>query len=224
MLRVLLLTSLPVVALLLAHLVGVLRRPGPRAVSLFQHLAAGVVFSAVALELVPELRAVDFPIAMGSGFALGVGCMLLLERFAERAGLLAPVAVDLFIDGMLVAIGFAAGREGGLILLVGLTLETAALGLALGPTLVKRGIRPLRVMGIACALGVALWVGAGAGQLSTAATGPWLAGILGFGVAALLYLVTEELLTEAHEVQDTSMVTAAFFLGFLIPFLISFWR
>lgn len=42
-----------------------------------------------------------------------------------------------------------------------------------------------------------------------------IAGFLSFGVIALLYLVTEELLVEAHEKRDTPFVTALFFVGFL---------
>ena len=38
---------------------------------------------------------------------------------------------------------------------------------------------------------------------------------MSFGVAALLYLVTEELLTEAHEVDETPLLTAMFFVGFI---------
>lgn len=45
--------------------------------------------------------------------------------------------------------------------------------------------------------------------------------ILGFGVAALLYLVTEELLVEAHSVEDTPFITAMFFVGFLIPLVVA---
>ena len=40
--------------------------------------------------------------------------------------------------------------------------------------------------------------------------------VLSFGLAALLYLVTEELLREAHEERESAIGTAMFFLGFLI--------
>ena len=39
--------------------------------------------------------------------------------------------------------------------------------------------------------------------------------MLAFALAALLYLVTEELLAEAHETPDVPLVTALFFAGFL---------
>ncbi|WP_245573594.1 hypothetical protein [Curvibacter lanceolatus] len=40
-------------------------------------------------------------------------------------------------------------------------------------------------------------------------------GFLAFGLIALFYLVTEELLIEAHETPDCPWVTAMFFAGFL---------
>ena len=43
-----------------------------------------------------------------------------------------------------------------------------------------------------------------------------LTGFFAFGLIALLYLVTEELLIEAHEIPDRPWVTALFFAGFLL--------
>ncbi len=37
---------------------------------------------------------------------------------------------------------------------------------------------------------------------------------------ALLYLVTEELLVDAHEANDTPLLTAMFFVGFLALFVL----
>ena len=39
--------------------------------------------------------------------------------------------------------------------------------------------------------------------------------MLSFGTAAMLYLVVEELLVEAHEVEHTPLAAGAFFAGFL---------
>ena len=46
-------------------------------------------------------------------------------------------------------------------------------------------------------------------------TGGAMEVVLSFGLAALLYLVTEELLREAHEERETTLATAMFFVGFL---------
>lgn len=45
--------------------------------------------------------------------------------------------------------------------------------------------------------------------------------MLSFATVALLYLVTEELLTEAHEQPDTPLLTTMFFVGFLSLLLLS---
>ncbi|NWP75002.1 transporter, partial [Escherichia coli] len=47
-----------------------------------------------------------------------------------------------------------------------------------------------------------------------------IAGFLSFGLMALLYLVTEELLVEAHARRDTPLISAMFFIGFLVLLLI----
>ncbi len=43
----------------------------------------------------------------------------------------------------------------------------------------------------------------------------YITGFLSFGLIALLYLVTEELLVEAHEKPDSPLISAMFFVGFL---------
>ena len=66
---------------------------------------------------------------------------------------------------------------------------------------------------------------AGAGAASAVAAAPALhTGLISFGVAALLYLVTEELLLEAHESQGDEehvwWVDLMFFVGFFGAFLL----
>jgi ZIP family zinc transporter len=51
-------------------------------------------------------------------------------------------------------------------------------------------------------------------------TGAPIAVILAFGSAALLYLVTEELLVKAQKVPETPTSTTLFFVGFLAIFLL----
>lgn len=43
---------------------------------------------------------------------------------------------------------------------------------------------------------------------------------MSFGVTTLLYLVTEELLVKAHEVDETPLLTSMFFVGFLALLLV----
>lgn len=47
-----------------------------------------------------------------------------------------------------------------------------------------------------------------------------LAGIFALGVAALLFLATEELLVEAHETVDTPLLAAMLFVGFFALYIL----
>jgi ZIP family zinc transporter len=211
----------PILAMLVCGAMATGRRPKQVQVSLFQHFAGGVVFAAVALELVPALDRSPFLLAMVVGFLAGVGAMLLVDKFASRAGMFTPVAVDLFVDGMLLAIGFATGAKGGVVLLIGLTMETSSLGLSLSPSLSQKGFSPRKVMLFILAAGLCIILGAGVAGTVLTAGGPLFEGFLGFGVACLLYLVTEELLKEAHQSKDTPLIAASFFVGFLLSFLLA---
>jgi ZIP family zinc transporter len=214
-------TLAPVAAILLGGCLAAAQPQGKPLISAFEHFAAGVVFSAVAIELLPRLHEIDRPLPMVAGFLTGVLAMMASRRWFEAAGTLVPTAVDLFIDGLLIAIGLAAGLFGGMLLLAGLTIEALSLGLAMTPALVPQGAGKVKAIATMGGLGLMIMLGATAGYASVGASPPMLAAILGFGVAALLYLVTEDLLLEAHATSDTPAVTATFFLGFLIPLVLA---
>lgn len=135
--------------------------------------------------------------------------------------LLVTVGIDILIDGLLIGIGFSAGASQGILLTIALTLELVGLGLATSATISQAGVsRQLNIVSMV-GLGLLLLFGAflGTTLLSGLAAAPKDA-VLAFGVAALLFLVTEELLVEAHEVPETPLITATFFFGFLLILII----
>ena len=214
-------TILPSIALVCTALLSATRPVSKNWISMFQHFAAGVVLSSVALELLPVLLKAGSLFGMGLGYIAGVALMIAIDRYATKAGTSLPIAIDLFIDGLLLILGFATGEKGGVLLLLGLTLETTALGMVLGPSLSAASGLKLPMMTVLTGFALAILAGAGFGLLLPQETGFWFAAILGFGVAALLYLVIEELITEAHnEATDTVFSTSLFFIGFLIPLLL----
>lgn len=221
----------PIAATVIGAGVAAVRRPGPRVTSAVQHFAAGVVFAAVAGEVLPDLRNQHSLGPLVAGFVAGVAVLLVIDGFARRAEdaegtglpvpLLVAIAIDLVIDGLLVGIGAALGEGQGRILTLALTLEVLFLGLSLAIQLGARGVRPLKATAVTACVSLAIAVGAigGAAALANASHGV-LAGVLAFGAAALLYLVTEELLVEAHEGAETSVLTAMFFVGFLAVYVL----
>lgn len=230
-------TPIPIAATILGGSLAAVCPPSARLRSMVQHFAAGVVFAATAGEILPELHHARSPVPTLIGFILGVALMLVVKELthhgeeeekegdAEHAkpvrSLLIAVGIDIAIDGVLVGVGFAAGATQGIMLTVALTLEVMFLGVSTAAALTKSGASRARTIAVTCFLAVLLGLGAllGATLLATF-SGPWLVGVLAFGAAALLYLVTEELLVEAHEVPETPMTTAVFFLGFIVLFLI----
>lgn len=186
------------------------------------------VVAVVAVELIPDLLRDHQPVETVVGFAVGVVAMLAIRQFTESKqgaeaeaarmpmGMLAGVAVDLLVDGLMIGIGFAAGSKEGRMLAIALAVELVSLGLATASSLTKRGITTRRSLVALSGLAIAFLVGAAAGLfLLVRLPAHWLDIVLSFGAAALLFLVTEELLTEAHEEKESPLLTALFFLGFL---------
>lgn len=221
------LVSFPVAAAVAGAVFAAVRNPGERARSGLQHFAAGVVFAAVAVEVLPEIRDASLAavvIGFSAGVALLIGIDVLTggEAAEESEGsalplaLIAALAVDLLIDGVLVGIGAAVGTKEGRVLTIALTLEVLSLALSLAASLTARRLPAWKAATYPALLSLSVVVGAvGSAALLANAAPEVLAAVLAFGVAALLYLVVEELLVEAHEGPDTPFLTALFFAGFL---------
>jgi len=234
LLTVLLYSLFPVAAALFGALIAIYWPPKAIIRSYIQHLAGGVVFSVVAVELLPDImhqKGAYWEVAIG--FILGASCMLGLRTLSHsletknqgknesKLSLLAGVALDVLLDGFLIGVSFSAGAKEGLLLTAALTLEMLSLGLAVSSSLGKVGRSPKRIMFTCLALFSTLILGAAIGGILMQTITPcMLEVVLSFGLAALMYLVTEELLVEAHKEPETPVATGMFFLGFLVFLLL----
>lgn len=220
----LVLTLFPVAAAILGAAITAWRRPTPTIRSAVQHFAAGVVFAAAAGEILPDVKhsGAVLPVIVGGG--LGIALVLAIRRAEEKVegaiGLLTVIAIDLAVDGLVLGLAFHAGQRAGILLAIALTIEVLFLGITVADKLAEDGGgrgRPVLLTALvilALPLGTLLAIPAGA--LPT----PFTTGLLALGLIALLYLVTEELLVEAHQVEERSWVTATFFVGFLLLLLL----
>lgn len=197
-------------------------RPSHQLRSLIQHFAAGVILAALAVELLPDIGKEHATKAVVLGaFAAGSLFMYALNLWTERleqaaqgaaVGLLVATFVDVATDGFIIGAGFAAGGETGTVLALGLSVELLFLGLAV----TSERIAGWRIVAVTAALGLNVMGCAVLGSVLLAGASPaLLAGTLSFSAAALLYLVTEELLMEAHEVEEKPIATLVLFGGFL---------
>lgn len=216
----LLYTLIPAGAAIFGSAAAVKARPGPLLVSAIQHFAAGVVFAAAAVEILPDVLHGGSPLATVIGGLAGVGVMLLIKQLEALSrgalALLTMVGVDILIDGLVLGLGFAAGDTAGILLTIALTVEILFLGLTVANELGETVRSKLRIVGITAVLVVALPVGAVLAIPVAALPPAVLTGFFSFGLIALLYLVTEELLVDAHETPDRPWVAAMFFVGFLL--------
>jgi ZIP family zinc transporter len=229
LLTTLLYALLPALAMFIGGIVATWRTPKPSLRSAVLHFAAGVVFSVVGVELLPDVLHRHAPIEAVVGFALGIGLMFGIKEWSHRLaskhsagaaglplGLLVGIGIDVLIDGLLLGIGFAIGAKQGTLLALALAGEFVSLGLATATELGQSGMAKGRALTIVT--GLALLVVAGGfigGVVMPGLASNVMELVLSFGVAALLFLVTEELLNEAHEQAETPLLTSMFFVGFL---------
>lgn len=235
----------PLLAPAIGGLIALRTNPSRRLQSVIQHLAAGLVFAAATIELLPVLVKGKQPLASAIGFLLGLGGLLIVKRmfgghyhgdkdesfyhqhFDDESSqsitpMAAAVSLDVAVDGLLVGLGFAIGSTEGRLLTLAMTVEVLFIGMSMLSSCRERKLAKSKSLAIAASSGLILAVMAvvGAKVVSVLHGGVYQA-VLAFGIAALLYLVTEELLIEAHETPDEPVETTSFFLGFLAILLLT---
>ncbi len=222
---------IPAVVVALSGVLTLIWHPSHQARSLIQHFAAGVVIAVLAVEVLPELTREHAPNwVLISSFAFGVLLMYLMKILSEHLehkaaqssttgeaganiGLISTVFIDAAVDGLIIGAGFAASAETGFILALGLSVEMLFLGLSL----VSNTMKGWRIVGLTSLLGLTMIASILLGNyFLTGAPAAVISAILSFGVAALLYLVTEELLIEAHTVEESPTSVLWLFSGFLL--------
>ncbi|HEY2222014.1 transporter [Actinomycetospora sp.] len=232
LLRAVLFSLIPVAAAGVSGIVAAIRAPGRRVTSGIQHFAAGVVFAAAAIELLPGVLR-EQPWVAVVGFSAGIVVMFAfralstaLERRRRADGPALPVGlavatgVDFAVDGLVLGAGFAAGPTTGLLLAIALAVEYLFVGLSLSATMARGASRTLTATA-PTALSLLTVAGTAVGAVLLAdVSAQVLAGVLAFGAVAFMYLATEELLVEAHEQGETALGSVGFFVGFLIYLLL----
>jgi zinc transporter, ZIP family len=196
----------------------VLQPPGGKLVSGIQHFAAGVIFYAAAGELLPDAtrQGSIWPIVLGGG--IGIVAMLVLRSATEKArgsvGLSTASSIDALIDGLVLGLGFQAGQHQGMLLAIALAIEFLFLGLSVAAAFGDRASR-WRIIGTTTGISLMVPLGTLIARPIGSLAAPYRTAAFAFGLIALLYLVTEELLVEAHEKPETTWGAALLYVGFL---------
>ncbi len=116
--------------------------------------------------------------------------------------MLVATGLDVLIDGFLIGIGLRTGQKEGLLLTIALATEFLSLGLAITLESLGRQISRWKTLGLVLGVCALVVIGAVGGTSILAYVSRNIVQVfLSAGLAALLFLVTEELLVEAHEVR-----------------------
>ena len=206
--------------------------------------AAGVMLAASvwslllpALDLSSSLGALRF-LPAAAGLILGAALLFALERLLPRLDrlttrvapgkmhtLLLALAVTLhnLPEGMAVGVVFAALRAGSPVtpsaafaLSLGIALQNLPEGAIISMPLHAHGAPKPRAFFLGVLSGVVEPLGALVTLLLTAVVTPLLPYLLSFAAGAMLYVVSVELIPEAHADHTSAPAACAFLIGFLM--------
>ena len=220
--------------MVLGGLLGSRLRPGKRFRAVVAHLVGGLVLGIAAADLMPAASDSGHPLALAIGFCLGFSLLLVINVVLEDPDdnseqsrprpvllLMLPFLIDSLIDGLVVGISSKAAEQQWVIpVAVALEMGLATLGLG---TLLGRGAGRWRSRVSGALMAVTYVIGLSVSLVITnGLQGPALTGTLAFGTAALIYLVVEEVMKEAHArgEDDSGVVNVAFFIGLLCIWLL----
>jgi ZIP family zinc transporter len=188
-------------------------------------VAAGTVFAGLVVDVLPRLltphvRAVPLML----GMALSLFAMMVIRTRAAGAGgttLGITIGADVVVDGILIGLSVADGAPTGYVFVAALVPEMTLLGTEVSQELAREASSRVGRIAAPALLGLAVIAGAVVGAWMH--SGPdWLTTFVqAFGAITLAYLVTEELLREAHREGDTPTRAVLFFVGFIPLFVIA---
>jgi zinc transporter ZupT len=147
-----------------------------------------------------------------------------LLDFAEPAGNEPPwsqtavVSIDAAVDGLLIGLTYSADTAAGLTMALATSIEMAFLGLQYSTKVrstVQNALLQFALISLPpVILFFAGMLGAYAGSLLTANQSLFI-GFIAFSLVALLFMITQELIVEAHEGSDSMLSNSMLFIGIL---------
>lgn len=198
------------------------KNPSSKVRGIIQHLAAGTVFAGLVVDVLAKLlTAKGYLWPVIGGMLLGLASMMLIRTVMTQGGgssLGVTIIADVTVDGLLMGLSISSGEATAILFTAALAPEMFLLGVTAVQEFGEQRNRG-KTIGIAFSIGLAIVVGALIGAWVYSGPKSIAMAILGFGAIALSYLVTEELLREAHEISVRPWIAAMFFAGF-IPFFI----
>lgn len=211
-------------------------RVSQRTLSFALHVAAGIVFAVVGIELMPEALTAEPAWVVVLAFVAGGGFFMLVEKLigVVRARMGADpanagpwviffgVAVDLFSDGVMIGTGSTISIGLGLLLALGQVPADIPEGFATIATFKNQGVPRRRRLLLAAGLMVPIFLGATVGYWAVRGQPEVVKmSLLAFTAGILTTVVVEEIVPEAHEGEEARGATLALVGGFALFALLS---
>ncbi len=204
-------------------------RISPKGESAIHHFVAGIILGALSINLFPKILSTRNPTSIIISFCLGAIFIIFLDVIVSKItnrkresskplGSVVAASIDLFIDGILIGIAFIGGRASGVPIAISLTLCATFLTASLGKILRRSKVIILPAVLLCLPVGSYF-----ASSFLSRNPTLYIMETLAFGVSALLYLATEELLKKAHQTKDTPWIKLCFFLGFVATAMLKFY-
>lgn len=232
---VLLLTLMPALGNFAGGLLADRIRVSPRTLSLALHVAAGIVFAVVGVELMPQALAggrawlVTLLFVAGGAFAVLVDTVMESVRLRSRTGsategaeagpwaIYFGVAVDLFSDGVMIGTGSTIDPALGLLLSLGQVPADIPEGFATVATFKAQGMPRGRRLLVAASFAVPILLGATLSYFALRGRPEvYQFGLLAFTAGILLTVAVEEMVTEAHRGDDARLAGLFLVGGFAL--------
>ncbi len=189
--------------------------------------SGGLMFAVVAFDLLTAAFDIGGLLWGLGGMLLGFVLILALDSFLRKLTFLQNkhlatslllalgVAMHDFAEGMAVGAGFSAAASLGFGVAFVMTVHNIPEGVAIGVPMRLANVRRGKVLLATILTGLPMAGGTLIGALVGRLSGGLLSGSLGFAGGAMLCIVVEKMLPDAHELSHEYLATVAFAVGTL---------
>ena len=232
------LAALPALANVAGGLLAEAFRVSGRTLSLALHLAAGIVLAVVGLELMPQALQADPPWVPLLAFVAGGAVFVALDRAvgvvqarlgaqegrSGAIGVFGGVSIDLFSDGVMIGTGTVVDPALGLLLALGQMPADFPEGFAAVGSLRRAGFSRRSRLLLSGAFVVPILVGAALGYLALRSAPEVVTlSVLALTGGALVAVVVEEMVSEAHEGETSQLGPVFLTAGFALFAGVTVW-
>lgn len=230
------LSALPVVSNFIGAMIAEALPSSKQTLGLALHAAAGVLLAIASTELIPRVVmakpvwATILALFLGGAFFVWVNQLLNLSKNRLRGidlntvslAIFLSIAIDLFGDGLMIGTSLTIAPHLGVVLASGRVVAHIPEGFVTNTAFKSQNMPRTKRFLLLAAFIIPVWLGATLGYwgLRGQADLPKLI-VLAFTTGTLITAITEEIIPEAHQTQDTNWSILTFIGSFALSILFS---